>query len=61
MCEIARCLAKNLLFVRENEDSMNVSCPYTFIYGYAHMCTCPTRYSLYEQEKQKKHKKEKKQ
>jgi hypothetical protein len=53
MCAVESRLDNKLLFVDEKKDTVCVSCPYTFAFGYGRICTCPTRESIYLQQHKK--------
>jgi hypothetical protein len=52
-CKVEKRFDEKMLFVSTTEDAPCLSCPYKYSYGisHGHICTCPTHYAVYEQNK----------
>ena len=52
-CKIEKCFDENMLYVRTTKDTEAVSCSYKYTVGNSdeHICTCPTHYAIYQQDK----------
>jgi len=45
MCEVRQADGQNVLFLRTDEPT---TCPYRVLFGYSHVCTCPTRFAIFQ-------------
>lgn len=45
VCEVRHADGKNVLFLRADEPT---TCPYRVLFGYSHICSCPTRFAIFQ-------------